>query len=133
MFVPERYNQYNCTSANCFYSSAEVVNIIDHLKIIYTIDPVFNFECVNRLPIRCRRKFLTYLGLEKYLKKGAVVAQWLWSWFNLKTLCVKGRRFKSPSDNLIQRKFSRKEKNRWFMGPLPQDSTPNHLIPIELG
>ena len=69
MFVPERYNQYNCTSANSFYSSAEVVNIIDHLKIIYTIDPVFNFECVNRLPIRCRRKFLTYLGLQKHLKK----------------------------------------------------------------
>ncbi len=77
MFVPERYNQYNCTLANCFYSSAEVVNIIDHIKIIYTIDTVFNFECVNRLPIRCRRKFLTYLGLEKHLKKEAVVAQWL--------------------------------------------------------
>ena len=70
MFEHGRYNQYKCTSANCFYSSAEVVNIIDHLKIIYTIDPVFNFECVNRLPIRCRRKFLTILGLEKHLKKG---------------------------------------------------------------
>ena len=67
MFVPERYNQYKCTSANYFYSSAGVVNIIDHIKIIHTIDPDFNFECVNRLPIRCRRKFLTFLGLEKYL------------------------------------------------------------------
>ena len=117
MFVPERYNQYNCTSVNCFYSSAEVVNIIDHLKIIYTIDPVFNFECVNRLPIRCRRKFLTILGLENHLKKGAVVAQWLWSWFNLKTLCAKGRRFKSPSGHLIQRKFSMKRKNSMIYGP----------------
>ena len=70
MFVPERYNQYKCASLNCFNSSAEVDNIIDHIKIIHTIDPVFNFECVNRLPIRCRRKFLTFLGLEKHLKKG---------------------------------------------------------------
>jgi hypothetical protein len=75
MFEHGRYNQYKCTSANCFYSSAEVVNIIDHIKIIHMIDSVFNFQCVNRLPIRCRRKFLTILGLDKHLKKGAVVAQ----------------------------------------------------------
>jgi hypothetical protein len=77
MFVPERYNQYKCTSANCFYSSAGVVNIIDHIKITYTIDLDFNCECVNILSIRCRRKFLTFLVLEKHLKKGAVVPQWL--------------------------------------------------------
>ena len=124
MFVPERYNQYNCTSANCFYSSAEVVNIIDHLKIIHTIDPVFNFECVNRLPIRCRRKFLTFFGLEKHLTKGGVVAQWLWSWFNLKTLCAKGRRFKSPPVILFRENFLWKEKIRWFMGPLPRLALP---------
>ena len=117
MFVPERYNQYKCASLNCFYSSAEVDNIIDHIKIIHTIDPVFNFECVNRLPIRCRRKFLTFFGLEKHLTKGAVVAQWLWSWFNLKTLCAKGRRFKSPPGHLIQRKFSMKRKNSMIYGP----------------
>ena len=111
MFVPERYNQYNCTSANCFYSSAEVVNIIDHIKIIHTIDPVFYFECVNRLPIRCRRKFLTFLGLQKHLKKGAVLSQWLWSWFNLKTLRAKGRRFKSPFDHPYSEKiFCEKKK-----------------------
>ena len=77
----------------------------------------FQFECVNRLPIRCRRKFLTILGLENHLKKGAVVAQWLWSWFNLKTLCAKGRRFKYPSGHLIQRKFSMKRKNSMIYGP----------------
>jgi hypothetical protein len=70
MFVPERYNQYKFTSGNYFYSSAEVDNIIDHIRIIHTIDPFFNFECLNRLPKRCRRKFLTYLGLEKHLKMG---------------------------------------------------------------
>ena len=48
---------------------------------------------------------------------GAVVAQWVWSWFNLKTLCAKGRRFKSPSGHLIQRKFSMKRKNSMIYGP----------------
>ena len=133
MFVPERYNQYKCASLNCFYSSAQVDNIIDHIKIIHTIDPVFNFECVNRLPIRCRRKFLTFFGLEKHLSKGAVVAQWLWSWFNLKTLCAKGRRFNLHPVILFRENFLWKEKIRWFTGTLLQYCTPNHLIPIELG
>jgi hypothetical protein len=43
-------------------------------------------------------------------ENGAVVSQWVWSWFNLKTLLAKGRRFKSPSGHLIQRKFSMKRK-----------------------
>ena len=49
--------------------------------------------------------------------KGAVVAQWVWSWFNLKNLCAKGRRFKSSSGHLIQRKFSMKRKNSMIYGP----------------
>ena len=50
--------------------------------------------------------------------KRSVGAQWVWPWFNLKTLCAKGRRSKSPSGHLIQRKFSMKRKIRWFMGSL---------------
>ena len=132
MFEPERYNnQYKCTSANCFYLSAEVVNIIDHIKIIHKIDPVFNFECVNRLPIRCRRKFLTFLGLEKLLKKGL----WYLSGYDhgsIWRLSVP----KAGGSNLhpvilFRDNVQWKGKNRWFMGSLPQYSTPNHLIPMK--
>jgi hypothetical protein len=44
-------------------------------------------------------------------ENGAVVAQWVGSWFNLKTLWAKGLWFKSPSGHLIQSKFSVKRKN----------------------
>ena len=49
--------------------------------------------------------------------RGAVVAQWVRSWFNLKTLCAKGRMFKSPYDRLIQGKFSMKRKNSMIYAP----------------
>ena len=63
----DRFNQYKCTSLNCNYSNSEYENIINHIKISHTFVPVFNFECVNRLPTKCRRKFLTFSGLEKHL------------------------------------------------------------------
>jgi hypothetical protein len=68
MSVTAQYNQYKCTSIQCNFSSAAVDNIIDHIKITHTVEPVFNFECVNRLPSRCRRKFLSFVGLQKHLK-----------------------------------------------------------------
>jgi hypothetical protein len=34
-----------------------------------------------------------------------MLAQWVWSWFNMKTLSVKSRRFKSLFGRLIQRKI----------------------------
>jgi hypothetical protein len=50
----------------------------------------------------------------------------VWSWLNLKTLCAKGRRFKSP------RYLVWKENSRWFKDPLPQYCSPNHLIPMTM-
>jgi hypothetical protein len=63
----DRFNQFKCTSLNCEFSSAELQNILDHVKITHTLELVFNFECVNRLPSKCRRKFLSFSGLEKHL------------------------------------------------------------------
>ena len=59
--------------------------------------------------------FIKFQNLPKEYWGRAVVAQWVW--FNLKTLCAKGRRFKSPSGHLFQRKFSMKRKNSMIYGP----------------
>ena len=102
---------------NYFYSSAEVDNIIDHIKIIHTIDPFFNFECLNRLPIGCRRKFLTYLGLEKHLKRGcgSSVAMIMVQFED--SLCQRSEVQISIRSSLFRDNFLWKEKIRWFMGP----------------
>ena len=80
-------------------------------------DPFFNFECLNRLPIRCRRKFLTFLGLQKHLKKG----MWYLSGYDhgsiwrLSVPKVGGSNLHSIIP--IQRKFSVKRKKSMIYGP----------------
>ncbi len=64
-----QYNQYKCTSSNCNYSSNELVTIIDHINVTHTFGPIFNFECVNRLPKKCHYKYLSFEGLVKHLKQ----------------------------------------------------------------
>ena len=86
--------------------------MISKLKII-------NVFIYQKVPKKDINVFFLYIFL------WAVVAQWVRSWFYLKTLRAKGRRFKSPSGRLIQRKFSMKRKNSMIYGPPPLHCTPD--------
>ena len=57
-------NQYKCTYLDCKFSCGEAEKILYHIEITHTLEPFFNFECVNRLPNKCRRKFLSYEGIK---------------------------------------------------------------------
>ena len=58
-----QYNQYKCTSSNY-----RLRNYIDHI-VTHTFWPIFNFECVNRLPKKCHYNYLSFEGLVKHLKQ----------------------------------------------------------------
>ena len=62
-------NQYKCTSINCSHVTNEIDNILEHVNITHTNEPVFNFKCMSRLPAKCHRKFLTFDGLEKHMRQ----------------------------------------------------------------
>ena len=64
-----QYKQYKCTSANCSHVTNELDNILQHVNISHTNEPVFNHMCMNRLPSKCNRRFLTYHGLEKHMRQ----------------------------------------------------------------
>jgi hypothetical protein len=61
-------NQYKCTSVNCNTSANDPDTIIEHINISHTNEPIFNFECVNRLPVKCYRRYITVEGLSKHIR-----------------------------------------------------------------
>ena len=64
-----QYQQYKCTSPNCSHVTNGLDNILQHVNISHTNEPFFNLLCMNRLPTKCNRKFMTYQGLEKHMRQ----------------------------------------------------------------
>ena len=63
------YKQYKCTSVNCSQATQKLDDILEHVNITHTNEPVFNLQCISRLPVKCHRIFLTFDGLAKHMRQ----------------------------------------------------------------